>query len=190
MSPYPAQVTRERIIDTAWELVEEEGGIDNVPLSRLAKMLGIKAPSLYRHVKNKADLLRGINEHTINLLFDALNDVLKATDGDATTRLLAIARGYRQFALAHPVTYTLAYSTADPDSRPDVDFRMEDVLTMQSLLAQLSGDDDSLTALRGLLALMHGFAMLEINTQLRRGGDLEATYIKSVEVYLRGWQYG
>lgn len=183
MSPYPTQVTREQIIDTAWEMVE--AGQDDLPLSKLAKALGIKAPSLYRHVKNKADLLKGINEHTETLLFEAINAVPLADDPH--TRIMKIAHAYRAFAHAHPLTYMLAFTTIDPAARPDPAYQLKAVLTLQAVMAAISGNDDSLPALRGLLALIHGFVMLEINQQLRRGGDLDAAFTQSVQAYLRGW---
>ncbi|MCA9902121.1 MAG: helix-turn-helix transcriptional regulator, partial [Anaerolineales bacterium] len=58
--PYPSQVNRETIVAQAWQLIEAEGA-DNLSLSKLAEQLGIKAPSLYRHVGSKAGLLQAIN---------------------------------------------------------------------------------------------------------------------------------
>jgi hypothetical protein len=46
----------------------------------------------------------------------------------------------------------------------------------------------SLAALRGLLALVHGFVMLEMNNQLRRSGSLEEAFTQSAAAYLRGWE--
>jgi hypothetical protein len=54
-------------------------------------------------------------------------------------------------------------------------------------MAEIAGEAYSLTALRGLLALIHGFVVLEINQQLRRGGNLDAAYQESLAAYLAGW---
>jgi hypothetical protein len=54
-------------------------------------------------------------------------------------------------------------------------------------MAEITGEAESLPALRGLLALMHGFVMLELAQQFRRGGDLDAAYDKAVRAYLNGW---
>jgi TetR/AcrR family tetracycline transcriptional repressor len=50
------QVTRERIVQRAIEVLNEEG-FDGLTMRRLAQQLGIKAASLYNHVSNKEELL-------------------------------------------------------------------------------------------------------------------------------------
>ena len=200
MSPYPTQVTQELIVETAWRLIEEDGSIENLPVSRLAKELGIKAPSLYRYFASKSELLQAVNTHTLSLLFDAMNVILEDHQQQSSLeQLIVVAKGFRQFGHQHPVVYTLAFSTIEAASSNEVASSEEsieddnqqfaDVLRLQTLVAEISGGTHSLTALRGLLAIMHGFVMLEINQQLRRGGDLDEGYEKSVRAYLRGWQH-
>ncbi len=186
MSPYPAQLTRDELIETAWELVEANG-FDQLSLSKLAAEFGVKAPSLYRHVKNKAALLKAINEYTESQLYEVFRIALSNTPDDPSEQLQAIVHGLRRFALAHPITYTLMYTTRTPASRPDPTTQEQAILPLQALMAQISGEVSSLHALRGLFALVHGFAMLEINEQLRREGDIGEAFQRSVEAYLRGW---
>lgn len=56
--PAPARpaVTRERIVQGALAVLEAEG-FDGLTMRRLAERLGIRAPSLYNHVKDKDELL-------------------------------------------------------------------------------------------------------------------------------------
>lgn len=183
--PYPAQVTHESIVETAWELVEAEG-LDQLSLGRLAAALGIKAPSLYKHIASKAALLKAVNELTEARLFEALAPALEQMD-DPRQRLLNLARAYRAFALEHPVTYVLAYTTSDPDSRPDPARQEAAALPLQAVVAEITGEADSLAALRGLWALIHGFVLLEIHAQFRRGGELSAAYEQALAAYLDGW---
>jgi AcrR family transcriptional regulator len=186
--PYPSQVNIETIIQTAWEMVEAEGGIQQVSLKKLAAALGIKAPSLYRYIQNKAALLKAVNQMTEQRLFAAIGAAMRDNQGQpAHSQLLIIANTYRTFAHANPTTYTLAFTTVDAHNRPDPDEQERDVLPFQALIAQLTGEAQSLPALRGFLALVHGFIMLELHEQLRRGGDLGAAFVQSVEAYLRGW---
>lgn len=184
--PYPAQVNREQLIETAWNMVEETG-TDDLTLSNLAKVFGIRAPSLYRHVKNKAALVRAVNELTEHRLFTAMNDSLVQAADEPAAQLMAAAYGYRRFAHAHPRPFLLAFTTSDPDERPDPQLQTEAVLPLQRIMAVISGEADSLPALRGLLALVYGFVLLEINDQLRRGGSLDDAFEQSVAAYLRGW---
>ena len=59
---------------------------------------------------------------------------------------------------------------------------------MQEIMAQITGQEQSLPALRGALALVHGFVMLELKDQLQRGRDLTMAIDASVNAYLRGWK--
>ena len=185
--PYPSQVDRETIIAQAWHLIEAEG-VDNLSLSKLAKSLGIKAPSLYRHVSNKASLLQAVNLYTTQQLIAALNQAVAETNGTASQQLAALLRVYRSFAHAHPHTYILAFTNTDDALRPDENVLEQMALPLQALMSTVSGETNSLAALRGAMALVHGFVMLELQGQLRRGGDLAADFEKVVEAYLQGWQ--
>ena len=49
-------VTREQIVAVALELLDE-AGLDGLTLRQLAARLGIRAPTLYWHVRDKRELL-------------------------------------------------------------------------------------------------------------------------------------
>lgn len=184
--PYPSQVNRETIVAQAWQLIEAEGA-DNLSLSKLAEQLGIKAPSLYRHVGSKAGLLQAINLYTSQALVARLNESAVLAIGDPNTQIAAIMHSYREFALTHPHTYVLAFTNHDDTLRPDEDVLEQLALPLQQLITAVSGPEKSLAALRGAMALAHGFVMLELHGQLRRGGDLAADFSTAVHAYLNGW---
>jgi AcrR family transcriptional regulator len=192
MSPYPSQVNREMILQMARELIEAEG-YERLTLKILADALGISAPSLYRYFKSKTELLQAVNTATIEQLVDALRSAVAQMDddnddSDPSGQFLAMARAYREFAFAHPVAYSLAYSSTLPELRIDAQHAEALVLPIQAIMAKISGDEDSLTALRGALAMLHGFVTLELAGQFRRGGDLSEAFARSVEAYLDGWR--
>lgn len=56
-----ASLTRQRILETALELVDHDG-LDELTMRKLAAELGVEAMSLYKHVANKDDLLAGLAE--------------------------------------------------------------------------------------------------------------------------------
>lgn len=186
--PYPAQVNRDQIIEKARAMVEAEG-LDTLTLQNLATALGVQAPSLYRYVRNKNELLRAVNEITARRLIDTLTDAAQTAD-DPTVRALHMARAYRSFALEYPATYALAFAATVPDTRPDPKILEALALPIQALMAGVSGEAASLTALRGFWSLIHGFVMLEFSGQFQRGGDLTATFEAAVMAYIRGWQTG
>jgi AcrR family transcriptional regulator len=183
--PYPAQTDREIIVQTARELIEKEG-IEQLSLAQLAATVGIKAPSLYRHIQNKAALIQAVNFLTFQQLFAAYEQALEAAAAEPKARLLALFRAHRAFAQANPVTYMLAFTTTEP--REDENLLEQMVLPVQALMAALSGEARSLAALRGALALLHGFVMLELNKQFRRGGDLDEAFEQAIKAYVAGWK--
>jgi len=182
--PYPSKLTRESIIARAWEMIDQEG-VDAFSMHQLAAAFGVKTPSLYRYVKRN-DLYRSVNTLTSERLLEALYPTL---EGDALPfeKMRQLALSYRSFAHAHPTVYGLMYTNTVDDLRPDEDELEQGVLPLQALMAQHTDDDNSLPALRGLMALIHGYLMLEIAGQYRRGGDLDETFIQVIEAYLHGW---
>lgn len=187
MSPYPAQISRDTLVEHAWNIASREG-VEALSLARIATALGVKAPSLYNHMKSKAELLKAVNELTIRRLFNELDRVnVSYTSTNAHDCLLEVAEAYRTFAHTHPIPYTLAFATTDPAARPDPAELAARAIPYQRRIAMLCGENDSLTALRGLLALMHGYLMLEMHHQLQRGGDLAGTYSQLVSRYLESW---
>lgn len=182
--PYPSQIDRDGIIETARELIETQG-LEAVTLRAVAYAMGVKAPSLYRYVKNKNAMLIAINEMTSRALVEVM---MQAADNAAPLldRLVMVAQAYRQYAHANPVCYELAMSS-NPDIQPAQDVRVQLVLPLQALFAELTNEADSLVALRGAYAFLHGWVSLEIGRQLRRGGDLDAHFEQSFRAYLSGW---
>ena len=54
-------LTRERVLLAAIELADRDG-LDGLSMRRLGQELGVEAMALYRHVRDKDDLLDGIIE--------------------------------------------------------------------------------------------------------------------------------
>jgi AcrR family transcriptional regulator len=185
--PYPAQTDRETIIQTARALIEQEG-VEQLSLAQLAARLGIKPPSLYRHVASKSALLQGVISLTFIALFQAYDHALAGAGDEPKARLLAILRAHRAFARANPETYVLAFTTTAPEQRADERALEQLALPIQALMAQIAGPEQSLPALRGALALVHGFVMLELKEQFRRGGDLNEAFEKVIKAYMEGWE--
>jgi AcrR family transcriptional regulator len=180
--PYPAQIQYDELIKTARRMIEEEG-LDNLSLSKLAAHFDVKAPSLYKHVKNKAAIIEAVNYATHR---DLSETILGQTENlqDPMERIMTFVHAYRAFAHANPTTYQLALGA---DLRGDEEVLQALGEQLEALIQPLVGTMNTLTALRGLWALIHGFVMLEINHQMRRGGDLDVTFEAVVRSFIRGW---
>ena len=59
-----APLTKERVLRAAVELADREG-IEALSMRRLGQELGVEAMALYRHVRNKDDLLEGLVEAVV-----------------------------------------------------------------------------------------------------------------------------
>ena len=187
MSPYPSQTNRTLIVEAARQLIEQDG-VDNLSLGKVAAALDIKAPSLYRHIRNKNALLIAVIEQTYLNLFAAYDAALAASGDDPTERMLNLSRAHRRFAHENPNTYVLIYTMNDPQNLANPDMLLERALLVEKIMSRIAGEENSLPALRGSLAIVHGFAMLELNGEFRRGGDLDAHFDAALKAYLRGWK--
>lgn len=90
------QLTRERIVGTAIELIEREG-VDAVSMRRIAAELGSGVMSLYNHVPSKDALLDAVAEQV-------MSGIDFSTDPEASwqDQVRHQARAFRQIARAHP----------------------------------------------------------------------------------------
>jgi AcrR family transcriptional regulator len=109
--PRREPLSRERIIQTAIRIMDEEG-LEAVSMRRIGRELGVEAMSLYNHVRDKEDILDAICEAVI-----AEFQVPLAEDwADGARRA---AREYRRLLLAHPTVITLMTDRKAPFTKPE-----------------------------------------------------------------------
>jgi len=90
-----APLTRERVLLTAIDLADR-GGIDALSMRKLGQELGVEAMALYRHVRDKTDLLDGVVEVIVG-------EIERTTPGDDwKADLRAQAMAARRVMLRHP----------------------------------------------------------------------------------------
>lgn len=183
--PYPTQITLELIISHARPMIERDG-VDALSLNKLSEELGVKTPSLYRYIKNRADILRVVINDTLKELSVTIARAVDKSD-TPQTQLISVGSAYRKFAHANPICYGLAFTNTIVELQPNLDEQVQLVLPYQAIMAQVSGEEESLTAFRGYLALVHGFLMLELTNKLQRGGDLDQAFLSGITAYLAGW---
>ena len=181
--PYPSQFSHEQLIQTARTLFEQHG-YEAVSMAQVAGALGIKASSLYKHVSDKNALLREVNTLTLQELAAVLQ---AAIEGASTPyeQCLAMGRAYCAFALAHPTTYELAF-IRQYNATPDTQLNDRLALPVQAVFASTLGKEESLDALRGAWAFLHGYVSLRLGNHFRRGGELD--YERAWCAYLAGWE--
>jgi TetR/AcrR family transcriptional regulator, fatty acid metabolism regulator protein len=118
----PKQMT---ILQTAAALFARRGYFDT-SMREIAAAANIAVGTTYLYYPTKEDLLKGIFEHSSQLLLEQINTVLPGDETSATRRLLAFFRESTEFAFAHPDQFVMIFS----------DFRRREVEFPQRILPQ------------------------------------------------------
>ena len=164
------------IVSTALALLEEHGA-EALTMRRLADQLGIRAPSLYKHLAGKSELETAM----IAVGFEGLATVLEqaaAGSGQARgpgPRLAGLGTAYRGFALARPHLYRLM--TERPLDRDRLPPGLEE-RAAAPLLTAVGGDPD---LARAAWAFAHGMIMLELNERFPPGAVLDDAWRAGME---------
>ena len=103
----PARLSRESVLRAAVE-VADEGGIEALTMQRVGEAVGAEAMSLYRHVRNKEDLIDG----AVDLVFAEIE--LPPTDTDWRSAMRIRAVSVREVLRRHPWAVGLMESRAMP----------------------------------------------------------------------------
>lgn len=161
------------VVDAAWDLLDTKGP-EALTMRRVADMLQIQAPSLYKHLPDKAALESALIEEALVRIGTALHTAV-ATPGRHRP-VVALLAAYRAHALAHPHVYRLA--TAGPLDRAALPPGLEDWAGMPFLLA--IGDPHRAQA---LWAFAHGLALLEIDRRPQSIGALDRTWRAGADAF-------
>jgi AcrR family transcriptional regulator len=160
------------IVDAARELLEAEG-IEAVTMRAVAERLGIRAPSLYKHLPDKDALEIAL----VARGFEEMGHVFETAVAGADDPLGALAGAYRAWALAHPHYYRLM--TAKALDRDRLPAGVED-RGAAPLVAACGGDGDRA---RAAWAFAHGMATLELANRFPPDADLDAAWRAGIDAF-------
>jgi AcrR family transcriptional regulator len=169
-----AGLSPESVIDAA-EAVADKDGLEAVSLARLAKDLGVRPPSLYKHIDSLDSVKRAL---AVRGASEANHRIERATIGKARDEaLFALGHAYWQFARDRPGLYAASLRAARPGEK-DVAAAGEALLgTVLSVLAGYGVErNDALHATRGLRAIIHGFVSLDAAGGFRLKLDLNQSF--------------
>jgi AcrR family transcriptional regulator len=139
----------------------DEIGFSGLTMGQLAERVGVRTPSLYKHVASQDDLNRRIAALAMDEAGAAIGAAVQGRAGrDA---LQAAARALRDFVVAHPGRY--AATIGLEPTGPDDPIALAAARSMEPFAAVLRGYDiapaDMTHALRALRSVFHGFATIE-----------------------------
>ena len=172
------------VIQAAVDLIDEEGP-GALSLARLAERLGVRSPSLYKHISGLEALRQGIAVWAARELARRMSRAAIGKSGDEA--VLAIAQEYRDFAKDHPGLYPLLIQAPDPADLAMQAASTEILAVIQAVLMPYGLDPrESLHAIRGLRSLVHGFVSLETAGGFGMPLDIDESFLYLMERYLRG----
>jgi AcrR family transcriptional regulator len=171
----PLSPRARQIVAAARELLEQEGGAA-LTMRRLAERLGIRAPSLYKHLPDKVALEAAIIATGFEDTAAVLEAALEVAVAEGAEPLAALAGAYRAFALDHPHLYRLM--TDQPLPRHRLPVGVEDRAAAPLLRA--AGDLDRA---RAAWAFAHGMIMLELAGRFPPGADLDAAWRQGITAF-------
>ncbi len=183
MSPAPARTSAQAIVVAARRILERDG-LPAVTMRTVGEAVGVKGPSLYKRVPDRAALLQAVAESVVADLSRALTRADETDDPRADLRGAAMA--YRAFVLRNPNGYRLVFADLPPGTNADPANLAALGEPIINAMRRLSGDTDSLKAARTLVAWAHGFLAMELAGAFRLGGDLESAYAFGIESILVG----
>ena len=164
----------------------DEIGLEHLSMGLLAERLGVRTPSLYKHVEGLGDLTHRIAVLAMTELADAVRD---ATQGRAGSEALtAAAQAMRAFVTRRPGRYA-AGNAARPTGPEDPLVPAADRF-LGSLSAVLRGyrldPAEEVHALRMLRSMLHGFASVEAAGGFMIQTDVDDSFAWMVDLVDRG----
>jgi AcrR family transcriptional regulator len=157
-----ARLSRERVLLAALDVADERG-IESLTMREVGERLGAEAMSLYRHVRNKEDILDGI----VDLVFAEIE--LPPSEVDWKTAMRRRAISARQVLARHPWATALMESRTRPGP---ANMRHHDAVLGSLRAAGFS----SLTATRAfniVNSYVYGFALQEASLPVATPDQLQ-----------------
>lgn len=154
----------------------DEIGFDQLSMGLLAERLGVKSPSLYKHVDSLADLAHRIAVLGATELGDSIRD---ATQGRSDSEALsAAATAMRRYASERPGRY-MAVNSAQSTGYADPLLAARGRL-LDSFVAVLRGyrldSHHEVHALRMIRSMLHGFVTLEMADGFHIDTDIDDSF--------------
>jgi AcrR family transcriptional regulator len=161
-------------VGVALELLEEEGP-DGLSMRRIAERVGIRAPSIYKHLPDKQALEAAI----ISVGFELMADTFERALSGSEDPLRALAGAYRAFAEAHPHLYRLM---TDRELKRELLAAGVEERASAPIFEAVGGDID---LARAAWAFAHGMTILELNNRFPSDADLDAAWERGIEAFSR-----
>ena len=183
-----AGLNTDRVVAAAMELADEVG-LDKLTLTALAVRLGVRQPSLYKHVAGLDALQRLIS---MRGKVEAADVLAQAAIGRARDdALIAMAWAWRAWALDHPGRYQASQRGAAPGDAEHEQVARRSIGVLAAVIDGYGLDaDDAIDAIRAYRAALHGFVALEADHGFAFPNDVERSFdrlVRALVLALSSW---
>jgi AcrR family transcriptional regulator len=165
----------------------DEVGLAALTMGLLANRLGVRPPSLYKHVTSLDELRHGISVQAKREFAHHLARDSVGRSGPDAVR--AFADSYRHWALEHPGRYA---ATLPAPAAGDGEDRRVSEEALQVLLDVLAGfglpDARVVDSARALRSALHGFVALEGADSFRMARDVTRSFHFLIDTLIAGFQ--
>lgn len=170
--PTPERTSAEAIVSAGREILELAGP-SGLTMQAVAERVGVRAPSLYKRVRDRDALHTAVATASIDALTARLD-----TAGDDLTDL---ANTYRTFAQEHPEGFRIMFTAASPH-----DALERSAAPLIRAASALVGEEEALDAARLLTAWATGFLQMELSGAFRLGGDVDRAFAYGLQHLIAG----
>ena len=170
--PTPERTSLAEIVEASRQILEASGPA-KLTMQAVAVRVGVRAPSLYKRVRDRDELLTLVAAASA----DDLAHRLETSDGS----LDALARVYRAFAQENPEAFRLMFTV---DGAAESMARASGPVLRAS--ADLVGEDAALDAARLVTAWATGFVNMELSGSFRFDGDIDRAFEYGLDRLIAG----
>jgi len=171
----------------------DEIGYAGLTMGLLAERLGVRPPSLYKHVGGLDDLQHQLATLAMTEVGEVIRDAVQGLAGaDALAALLHAIRGY---VTQHPGRYMATAGGGGAVLRgPDDPLLAASARVLATIAAVLRGygiaEDEMDHAIRTIRCTIHGFAMLEASGGFQWSNDPDESFEWMIRFIDRGLRVG
>lgn len=176
-----AALSPDAVVSLAVAIVDEEGPAA-LTLSAVAGRAGVATPSLYKHVRNLAELRELLSVRILNEMAEHVGAAVLGRSGDDALR--ALMEAWRSYVAQYPGRYATMIQAPDPVTA-EAGARLIDILLAALRAYGLEGPD-AIHAARSLRAAAHGFSVLEAAGAFGLPEKLDDSYELLIHMIISG----
>lgn len=172
--PSPERTSLAAIVSAGRDILES-AGLGGLTMQAVAQRVGVRAPSLYKRVRNRDELVALIAEATVRELGGRLDAAAADPSVDPRRALRQLAHAARAFAHERPAGFRLIFAPG-AEVRLDVDALAAASAAVLRVAGDLAGEQHALDAARTVTAWTNGFVSMELSGAFRLGGEVDRAF--------------